>query len=134
MLIYKIREYGDDGTTFSNFFRRSQKIYLTHERKLCPFEKRLKSMKIGQNSKKIDFFKTSQVFTPTMINKNTQLGKVVSLLKGFERCFYADDGKLTFNFKIFIYGDNLGLLHSFYTGNSDGVQFLRSKTDFSSSA
>ena len=74
MLIYKIREYGDDRMTFSNFFRRSKKFYLTHEHKMDPFEKRLKSMKIDQNSKKIDFFKMSQVFTPTMINEKTQLG------------------------------------------------------------
>ena len=74
MLIYKIREYGNDRMTFSKFFRRSQNFYLTHERKMCLFEKCLKSMKIGQNLKKIDFFKTSQVFTPTMINEKMQLG------------------------------------------------------------
>ena len=35
----------------------------------------------------------SQVLTPTMINEKTQLGKVVSLLKGLERHFYAEDEK-----------------------------------------
>ena len=60
------------------------------------FDSHLKSMKIGQNSKEIDFFKMSQYFTPTMINEKTQLGKVVSLLKGLERCFSAEDEKLIF--------------------------------------
>ena len=40
---------------------------------------------MDENSKKIDFFKTSQFFTPTMIDEKTQLGKAVSLLKGLER-------------------------------------------------
>ena len=35
----------------------------------------------------------SQILTPRMIIENTQLGKVVSLLKGLERHFYAEDGK-----------------------------------------
>ena len=74
MLLYKIREYGDDRMTFSKFFRRSQKILKHRSPKMGPFEKRLKSMKIGQNSKKIDFFKMSQFFMPTMINEKTQLG------------------------------------------------------------
>ena len=34
----------------------------------------------------------SQVLTPTMIIENTQLGKVVSLLKGLERHF-CDEGE-----------------------------------------
>ena len=38
----------------------------------------------------------SQVLTPTMIIEKTQLGKVVSLLKGLERHFYAEDEKSNF--------------------------------------
>ena len=36
----------------------------------------------------------SQFFTPTMIIENTQLGKVVSLLKGLEPCINAEDEKM----------------------------------------
>ena len=43
----------------------------------------------------------SQVLTPTMIIEKTQLGKVVSLLKGLERHFYAEDEKSIFDFKKF---------------------------------
>ena len=57
----------------------------------------------------------SQVLTPTMIIENTQLGKVVSLLKGLERYFYAEDEKLIFYFKNF---RALG----FYTRKGDEVQ------------
>ena len=35
----------------------------------------------------------NSLFTPTIIIKNTQLGKVVSLPKGFDRYFYAEDEK-----------------------------------------
>ena len=38
----------------------------------------------------------SQVLTPIMIIENTQLGKVVSLLKGLERHFYDEDEKSIF--------------------------------------
>ena len=38
----------------------------------------------------------SQVLTPTMMNEKTQLGKVVSFLKGLERHFYAEDKKTIF--------------------------------------
>ena len=38
----------------------------------------------------------SKVLTPTMINEKAQLDKVVSLLKGLERHFYADDEKSIF--------------------------------------
>ena len=134
MLLYKIREYGDDRITFSKFFRRSQIIIKHRSPKMGSFERRLKLMKIGQNLKKIVFFKTSQLLTPTMINEKTQLGQVVSLLKGLGYYFYAEDEKSIFNIKIFIYGDSHGHLHSFYTGNGKEVQFLRSKIDFSSSA
>ena len=41
----------------------------------------------------------SQVLTPTMINEKTQLGKVVSLLKGLESYFYAENEKSIFYFK-----------------------------------
>ena len=34
-----------------------------------------------------------------MINEKTQLGKVVSLLKGFERYFYAEDEKSILDLK-----------------------------------
>ena len=57
----------------------------------------------------------SQVLTPTMINEKTQLGKVVSLLKGLERHFYAGDEKSIFSFKKFIALD-------FYTRKADEVQ------------
>ena len=39
----------------------------------------------------------SQVLTPTMIIEKTQLGKVVSLLKGLEGYFYAEDEKSIFD-------------------------------------
>ena len=51
---------------------------------------------MDENSKKIDFFKTSQFFTPTMINEKTQLGKVVSLLKGLERHLRPENEKSIF--------------------------------------
>ena len=38
----------------------------------------------------------SQVLTPIMIIENTQLGKVVSILKGLERHFYDEDEKSIF--------------------------------------
>ncbi len=57
----------------------------------------------------------NQVLTPTMINEKTQLGKVVSLLKGLERHFYAEDEKSIFNFK------KIKAL-SFYTRKGDEVQ------------
>ena len=43
----------------------------------------------------------SQFFTPTMIIENTQLGKVVSLLKGLERNSNTEDEKSIFLFKIY---------------------------------
>ena len=43
----------------------------------------------------------SQFFTPTMIIENTQLGKVVSLLKGADRNFNTEDEKSIFDFKIY---------------------------------
>ena len=69
----------------------------------------------------------SQVLTPTMINEKTQLGKVVSLLKGLECNFYAEDKKSIFYFKK---SKALG----FYTRNGDEVQLWGAKIDFSSSA
>ena len=41
----------------------------------------------------------SQFFTPTIIIENTQLGKVVSLLKGLERNSNTEDEKLIFDIK-----------------------------------
>ena len=64
------------------------------------FEKPLKLMKIGKKFKKIDFFKMSQLLTPTIIIQKTHLGKVVSLLKGLERYFNAEDEKNDFLLKI----------------------------------
>ena len=69
----------------------------------------------------------SLVLTPTMIIENTQLGKVVSLLKGLERNFYAEDKKSIFYLK---QCKALG----FYTIKSDEVQLQGAKIDFSSSA
>ena len=43
----------------------------------------------------------SQFFTPTMIIENTQLGKVVSLLKELERNSNTEDEKSIFDFKIY---------------------------------
>ena len=43
----------------------------------------------------------SQFFTPTMIIENTQLGKVVLLLKGLERNSNMEDEKSIFDFKIY---------------------------------
>ena len=50
-----------------------------------------------------------------MINEKTQLGKVVSLLKGLERHFYAGDEKSIFYFKKF-------RVLGFYTRKADEVQ------------
>ena len=96
MFLYKTRKSGDDRMTFSKFFRHSQKIVIHRSPKMGHFQNRLKSMKIDPNSKKIDFFKMDQVLTPTMINEKTQLGYVVSLLRGFGRYFYAEDEKSIF--------------------------------------
>ena len=41
----------------------------------------------------------SQLLTPTIINEKTQLGKDVSLLKGLERHFHAEDEKSIFDIK-----------------------------------
>ena len=41
----------------------------------------------------------SQLLTPTIIIENTQLGKFVSLLKGLERHFHAEDEKSIFDTK-----------------------------------
>ena len=87
-------------------------------------------LKIEKN----DCFKISSFFTPTIINEKTQLGQVVPLLKEFGHYFYAEDEKSIFDLKIFIAGVSNGLLHRFYTGNGNEVQFLSSKIDFSSSA
>ena len=43
----------------------------------------------------------SQFFTPTMIIENTQLSKVVSLLKGLERNSNTEYEKSIFDFKIY---------------------------------
>ena len=45
----------------------------------------------------IDVYKESSL---TIINKKTHLGKVVSLLKGFECYFYTEDKKAIFDLKI----------------------------------
>ena len=68
----------------------------------------------------------SQFFTPTMIIENTQLGNVVSLLKGLERNSNMEDEKSIFDFKIF-------RALSTYTGKRSEHQFLKSKIDSSSS-
>ena len=69
----------------------------------------------------------SQVLTPTMIIEKTQLGKVVSLLKGLERHFYAEDKKSIFYVKKFkVFG--------FYIRKGDKIQFWGAKINFSSSA
>ena len=58
----------------------------------------------------------SQVLTPIMIIENTQLGKVVSLLKGLERHFYDEDEKSIFYLKQF-------RAFGFYTRKGDGNVF-----------
>ena len=68
-----------------------------------------------------------QVLTPIMIIENTQLGKVVSLLKGLERHFYDEDEKSIFYLKQF-------RAFGFYTRKGDQVQLWGSKIDFSSSS
>ena len=68
----------------------------------------------------------SQVLTPTIINEKTQLGKVVSLLKGLECHCYAEDEKSIFYLKIF-------KALSLYTRKGDEVQLWGAKIDFSSS-
>ena len=62
MFLYKIREFGDDRMIFSNFLWRLQKIVWRRSPKMSPFEQCLKTMKIGQNSKKNRFFQNELVF------------------------------------------------------------------------
>ena len=57
----------------------------------------------------------NEVLTPTIINEKAQLGKVVSLLKGLKRHFYAGDEKSIFGFKKCRALD-------FYTRKADEVQ------------
>ena len=61
----------------------------------------------------------SQFFTPTMIIENTQLGKVVLLLKGLEQNSNTEDEKSIFDFKIFRALTPL----SFYTGKRGDHKF-----------
>ena len=96
MLIYKIRDFGDDRRTFSKFFRRSKIIFKVRSTKMGLFEEPLKSMKILKKFKKFNFSKINQLLTSTMIIENTQLGKIVSLLKGLELCFNTEDEKKIF--------------------------------------
>ena len=93
MFVYKIRESEDDRNTFWNFFWRLQKFCLTPIAQNWPFLQAFEIDKISKKIKKIDFFKMNAFFTLTMINENTQLDEVVSLLKGLERYFYAEDEK-----------------------------------------
>ena len=58
----------------------------------------------------------NKFFTPTMIIENTQLGKVVSLLKGLGRNSNTEDEKSIFDFKIF-------RTLSFYTGKRGDHKF-----------
>ena len=62
MFLYKIQEFGDDIMIFSNFLWGLQKIVWRRSPKMSPFEECLKSMKIGQNSKKNRFFQNELVF------------------------------------------------------------------------
>ena len=62
-----------------------------------------------------------------MINEKTQIGKVVSLLKGLERHFYGEDETLDFAFTKF-------RAFGFYTRKGDEVQLWGAKIGFSSSA
>ena len=68
----------------------------------------------------------SEVLTPTMINEKTQIHKVVSLLKGLERNFYAEDENRFFTSK------NSKPLA--FTRKNDEVQLWGAKIGFSSSA
>ena len=67
------------------------------------------------------------LLTPTIIIENTQLGKVVSLLKGLEHHFYNENEKSIFNFEKFRALD-------FFTRKGDEVQLWGSKIGFSLSA
>ena len=96
MLIYKIRDFGDDRTTFSKFFCRSKIIFKVRSTKMGLFEEPMKSMKILKKFKNFNFLKISQLLTPTMIIENTRLGKVVSPPKGLERCFNSEVEKIDF--------------------------------------
>ena len=62
-----------------------------------------------------------------MINEKTQLGKVVSLLEGFECHFHAEYEKSIFGF-------NKSRVQGVYTGKCRKDQLLRLKIDFSYSA
>ena len=93
MLIYKTRGSGDGRTIFSNFFSHSKIIFIHRSTKMSLFGESWKSIIIEQKFKKFDFFKMSQLLTPTMIIENTRLGKIVSLPKELERCFNAQDEK-----------------------------------------
>ena len=96
ILIYKMRDFGDDRTIFSNFFSHSKIIFIHRSTKMKLFGESWKSIIIEQKFKKFDFFKMSQLLTPTMIIENTQLGKVVSPPKGLERCFNSENEEIDF--------------------------------------
>ena len=63
-LLYKIREYGDHRTVFSNFFHRSKEI----ENRNAPFWAPLRSpLEIDEDPKKIEknrFFQNESIFDP----------------------------------------------------------------------
>ena len=65
----------------------------------------------------------NQFFTPTMIIENTQLGKVVLLLKGLERDSNMEDEKSIFDFK---YSEPL----AFTQENVASINFLSQKSIF----
>ena len=72
----------------------------------------------------------SALFTPTIIIKNTQLGEVVSLPKGFERYFYAEDEKSILDLK----KSSRRIFCVKAQGGGPVHVFFGSKIDFSSSA
>ena len=67
----------------------------------------------------------SQFFTPTMIIENTQLGKVVSLLKGFRAKLYHGRRKIDFELQRL-------MLITFSCVKAKGSEYLKFKIDFSS--
>ena len=62
--------------------------------------------------------------TPTVIIENTQLGKVVSLLKGLERCFSAEDEKFIFLHNGFRTSESPWLLHKEKVMNRDWTRLF----------
>ena len=74
ILVYKIRDFGDDRKTSSKFFRRSKIIFIHRSTKISLFEGPLKSMKIEKQLKKKRLFHYESTFDPDYENSKDTAG------------------------------------------------------------